>query len=65
MHLLAENITMPKEKATRKTKAKAETGGKKKKGNMTLPDLLFRQTDSSRRSQCAQAWFVRIHVLRE
>ncbi|KAL8885469.1 MAG: hypothetical protein Q9215_006679 [Flavoplaca cf. flavocitrina] len=28
---IAENITMPKEKATRKSKAKAETGGKRKK----------------------------------
>lgn len=30
---------MPKEKATRKTKAKAETGGKKKKGKTILSPL--------------------------
>ncbi len=56
---------MPKEKTTRKTKAKAETGGKRKKGELVLPDPPIRLTDQSHRSQRAQTWLVRIHVLRE
>lgn len=37
-----DSIIMPKEKATRKTKAsKAETGGKRKKGNETRPLDLY------------------------
>lgn len=59
---------MPKEKttSTRKSKTKAVTEGKKKKGKSAVS--LFMppsSTHSPFRSQCAQAWSVRLHVLRQ
>ncbi|KAI4242805.1 MAG: hypothetical protein L6R40_003869 [Gallowayella cf. fulva] len=57
---------MPKEaKTTRKTKAKAETGGKKKKGMMlrALTSLPFHPANHCHRPQCAQAWFFRYALL--
>lgn len=59
---------MPKEKATRKTKAKAVSdGGKKKKGTQLLPPTTLgianALTARIRRPQCAQARSLCLHVL--
>ena len=59
---------MPKEKttSTRKSKAKTVTEGKKKKGKSTVSLLMpLSCAHSPRRPQRAQAWPVRLHVLRQ
>lgn len=59
---------MPKEKttSTRKSKTKAETVGKKKKGKSAASLLMpLSSTNTPRGPQRAQAWSVRLHVLRQ
>lgn len=66
--LAERKLIMPKEKTTtRKSKAKhAGEGGKKKKGACNVFPVIIAVTDDIKnRPQCAEAWSLGLHVLRQ